>query len=194
MFFRSLLPDCILGTPSSFTLSVFTPLSPWFDPVGCYDAYWLLPRRTFQNLRYRLLAFFLSYSGSWPVKMGQIRCPETSVNNYHTTPRNIPEERRSLLEWLYLWNLLVKAYCQWLPNFKLFFSNFKRVCKRSPYKRRPGLFSSRSSPSNIHPSVHAVETWHFEIRKQTTIDALSGKIRYTGGRGAGDRPQGLWSV
>jgi hypothetical protein len=21
-------------------------------------------------------------------------CPETSVNNYHTTPRNIPEERR----------------------------------------------------------------------------------------------------
>jgi hypothetical protein len=25
-----------------------------------------------------------------------IGCPETSVNNYHTTPRNIPEERRSL--------------------------------------------------------------------------------------------------
>jgi hypothetical protein len=24
-----------------------------------------------------------------------IRCPETSVNNYHTTPHNIPEERRS---------------------------------------------------------------------------------------------------
>jgi hypothetical protein len=29
------------------------------------------------------------------VKMRPIRCPETSVNNYHTTPRNIPEERRS---------------------------------------------------------------------------------------------------
>jgi hypothetical protein len=29
------------------------------------------------------------------VKMGPIRCPETSVNNYHTTSRNIPEERRS---------------------------------------------------------------------------------------------------
>jgi hypothetical protein len=27
--------------------------------------------------------------------MGPICCPETSVNNYHTTPRNIPEERRS---------------------------------------------------------------------------------------------------
>jgi hypothetical protein len=34
----------------------------------------------------------------WPIftkpwNMGPIRCPETSVNNYHTTPRNIPEER-----------------------------------------------------------------------------------------------------
>jgi hypothetical protein len=27
--------------------------------------------------------------------MGPIRCPETSVNNYHTTPRNIPKDRRS---------------------------------------------------------------------------------------------------
>jgi hypothetical protein len=26
--------------------------------------------------------------------MGLIRDPETSVNNYHTTPRNIQEERR----------------------------------------------------------------------------------------------------
>ena len=37
------------------------------------------------------------YSNSWPVKIGPTRCPETSVNNYHTTPRNIPEERRSQL-------------------------------------------------------------------------------------------------
>ena len=28
--------------------------------------------------------------------MGQIHCPETSVNNYHTTPRNIQKESRSL--------------------------------------------------------------------------------------------------
>jgi hypothetical protein len=32
---------------------------------------------------------------SWPVKVGPIRCLETSVNNYHTTPRNIPEDRRA---------------------------------------------------------------------------------------------------
>jgi hypothetical protein len=31
----------------------------------------------------------------WDLKMEPIRCPETSVNNYDTTPRNIPEERRS---------------------------------------------------------------------------------------------------
>jgi hypothetical protein len=40
------------------------------------------------------LSFFPTLD-SWPLKMGPIRCPETSVNNYHTTPRNIPEERRS---------------------------------------------------------------------------------------------------
>ena len=28
---------------------------------------------------------------SWPVKVWPIRCPESSVNNYHTTTRNIPE-------------------------------------------------------------------------------------------------------
>ena len=28
-------------------------------------------------------------------EVGPIRCPETSVNNYNTKPRNIPEERRS---------------------------------------------------------------------------------------------------
>ena len=30
-----------------------------------------------------------------PVKMGPTRCPETSVNNYDMTSRNIPEDRRS---------------------------------------------------------------------------------------------------
>jgi hypothetical protein len=29
-----------------------------------------------------------------PLKMRPIHCPETSVNNYHTTQRHIPEERR----------------------------------------------------------------------------------------------------
>jgi hypothetical protein len=32
---------------------------------------------------------------SCPLKMGPIRCPETSVKHYHSTLRNTPEERRS---------------------------------------------------------------------------------------------------
>ena len=32
---------------------------------------------------------------SWTLKMAGISCPKTSVWNYHSTPRNIPEERRS---------------------------------------------------------------------------------------------------
>jgi hypothetical protein len=41
----------------------------------------------------RLLTF--QDNVSWPMKMGPIRCPKTSVNNYHTTPHNVPKERRS---------------------------------------------------------------------------------------------------
>jgi hypothetical protein len=36
--------------------------------------------------------------------MGPIRCPETSVNNYHTTARNIPEERRSHVLKMFIYN------------------------------------------------------------------------------------------
>jgi len=32
---------------------------------------------------------------SWPSKMGPTGCFETSVRNYHTTVRNISEERKS---------------------------------------------------------------------------------------------------
>jgi hypothetical protein len=37
---------------------------------------------------------FLSFLEYWPVKMGPTRCPETSVNNYHTTPCNYPKDHR----------------------------------------------------------------------------------------------------
>jgi len=32
---------------------------------------------------------------SWPLKMGPIGCPETSVRNCHFMARNIPEKRTS---------------------------------------------------------------------------------------------------
>jgi hypothetical protein len=38
--------------------------------------------------------------------MGPIRCPETSVKNYHTAPRNIPEERRSYVNMLGLTSMV----------------------------------------------------------------------------------------
>jgi len=34
---------------------------------------------------------------SWPLKMGPIGCPETSVRNYQYTLHNVPEERSSHL-------------------------------------------------------------------------------------------------
>ena len=34
---------------------------------------------------------------AWPLTMGRIDCPVTSVTNYQSTLRNIPEERRSHL-------------------------------------------------------------------------------------------------
>jgi hypothetical protein len=43
----------------------------------------------------------LGYSDSWPVKMGPTCCTETSVSNYHTTPRNIENQRRSHPEHLF---------------------------------------------------------------------------------------------
>ena len=35
------------------------------------------------------------FSDSWPLKMEPVHFPETSVNNYDTTPCNIPDERSS---------------------------------------------------------------------------------------------------
>ena len=42
------------------------------------------------------LFWYLSPRNTWPLKIGSIGCPETSVRNWHSTRRKIPEERRSL--------------------------------------------------------------------------------------------------
>ena len=67
--------------------------------LGCYAAYSGNSLRTF---RYNLAVPSSKVNNSnlcwisWLLKMGPIGCPETSVRNYHSTLRNIPEERRSL--------------------------------------------------------------------------------------------------
>jgi hypothetical protein len=57
---------------------------------------WRSPIRVGSRLNrvFFLQAFYSSWT-SWPLKMGPISCPETSVNEYHSTLRYTPEERRS---------------------------------------------------------------------------------------------------
>jgi hypothetical protein len=71
----------------------------------------------------------LSYSDSWPVQMGPIRCPETSVNNYQTTPRNTPEDRRfhKLLLFLLLLLCLLLRFVTWC----IFLPLLRRFCNLS---------------------------------------------------------------
>jgi hypothetical protein len=54
----------------------------------------------------------LSSWTAWQLKIGQIPCPETSVNNYPSLLRNIPEEQRSHFE---SWSLkLLKLFADFL--------------------------------------------------------------------------------
>jgi hypothetical protein len=88
--FTAVLAVCILGTPRSFTLFVPTPLS---HPASTLLAvitstycYLVVLSRIYVTdcWLYFLLGLLTREDGT-----------ETSVNNYHTTPRNNPEKRRS---------------------------------------------------------------------------------------------------
>jgi hypothetical protein len=57
-----------------------------------YALFWNVTQRRVVILYRRVK---LSSWNSWPLKMGPIPCPETSVKYYHMMLRNIPEERRS---------------------------------------------------------------------------------------------------
>jgi hypothetical protein len=81
-------------------LPLFSPCRtrPFCDLVSTpLSSYWLSSHHTFPYpavLSSSFVTGFLSYLESWPVRMGPIRCPETSVNNYHTTPCNNQEDHR----------------------------------------------------------------------------------------------------
>jgi len=64
-----------------------------FALLGCYAALIGSYLPTFRDCR---SVTSLMVSGLWHINMGPIGCPETSVINYQSTLRNIPEERRSL--------------------------------------------------------------------------------------------------
>jgi hypothetical protein len=55
-----------------------------------------------QKYYWNLGKAYEAYSESWPVKMGLTRCPETSVNNYHTTPCNYPDDHRFHLQFIFI--------------------------------------------------------------------------------------------
>ena len=44
-----------------------------------------------------MVVLYRRFGTSCPLNMGPIGCPETSIEDYHSTLRNIPEERRSQL-------------------------------------------------------------------------------------------------
>jgi len=51
----------------------------------------------------------------WPLKMGPIGCPETSVKNYYLMPRKIPKERKSCSK-----NIENKKVCALVPTELVF--------------------------------------------------------------------------
>jgi hypothetical protein len=58
----------------------------------------IVPYRRFGKIyRFHLKGSRLFSWTFWPLKIGPIGCPETSVQNYRSTPRNNPEERGSHL-------------------------------------------------------------------------------------------------
>jgi len=72
---------------------------------------------------------------AWHLKMGPIGCRETTVTNYHSTPRNISEERRSHLHYGIL-KSRVELYHYSLHTAES--SDF--VCSGAgPWRREPGL-------------------------------------------------------
>lgn len=72
-------------------LNIFT--IEMFALLRCLSAWICSYSPTFRNN----LSVLSSIQAAWPLKMAQICCPETSVNNYQSTQCNTLEERRSHL-------------------------------------------------------------------------------------------------
>jgi hypothetical protein len=90
--------DRLCGPPSR--LFKHCSVYPWFQASA---AVWMKSTLFWDITRLRVVIVYQRYGtyrshlqGSRsPSKMGPRHCPETSVNNYHSTLRNISEERRS---------------------------------------------------------------------------------------------------
>ena len=86
---------------ATFALSSFSqPGEENCAPLGCYAASSGNSLPTFRDslsVPSSVAQKSSRIQKSWPLKMGPIGCPETSVRNYHYSLRNSPEERSSHL-------------------------------------------------------------------------------------------------
>jgi hypothetical protein len=87
--------------------------------------------------------------------MGPICCPETSVNSYHTTPRNIPKERRSHLAVSFLRIcgpcLFIAGTCSLCSDCVL--AGPSRNCGSIPGRNKKSFFSKHSDRPFVPPSL-----------------------------------------
>ena len=88
---------------------------------------------------------------SWPLRMGPIGSPETSVRNYHCKLRNSPEDRSSQ-------NESRIARCAQMKH--TFFENTKLVTR---------TFSLKENRTYIHTYIHTYINTHTYIHTYTHI-------------------------
>ena len=122
---------------------------------------------------------------SWPLNLGPIGCPETSVRNCHYTLRNSPEEHRSHL---LRGGSLKSRLIDFLPKYAFHIGYVK--CARSNIKllhRRHTCRCSRSWSVAVHictvqaPIVKTVSTspCYFTPYKNTIYGSYFSKVPYS---------------
>lgn len=73
-------------------------------------------------------AFLACCLTSWPLKMGPIACPETSVCDYYCTLCKIPEERRSRC-FCYFPCYGVSVVCEWWEDSRNYCNEYPGKCR-----------------------------------------------------------------
>jgi hypothetical protein len=132
--------------------------------LGCYAASSGNPLPTFRDihLQYSRSPMMLLRWTSWHLEMGPIRCPETSIKDYHSTLRNTPEERRSqILErlvwakavWMGGWKKLCASEWKTAPLSNVFKCHRTEYCIIVIANTHAGSVNSKFALSGFVPSI-----------------------------------------
>jgi len=81
----------------------------WFSAWG--QPIWLMQREVSRKEESVPKCSERSCWTAWPLKMRRTRCPETSVRNYHSSPRKVPKERRTY--YYSIWANWRTTICYW---------------------------------------------------------------------------------